>query len=228
MMAPVRKLPAEVDLRGKFQPVYDQGNLGSCTANAGGGVVQFKRMQARKLAFIPSRLHLYWWTRFIQNSVNEDSGASIRNTFKALNKYGFCHETIWPYKISQFKTKPSTAANNEAAGLKLVSYASVPQNGPAIQGALADGHPVVFGFSVFNNFKPNSKGMIPMPKKTDRVEGGHAVIAVGYKMISGSLYYIIRNSWGKGYGINGYCYMPAAYVESSKLASDFWIASLVP
>lgn len=223
-----RKLPAEVDLRGKFQPVYDQGNLGSCTANAGGGVVQFKRMQEHKTAFIPSRLHLYWWTRFIQGQTNEDSGASIRNTFKALNKYGFCHETIWPYKVSQFKTKPSKAANDEAAGLKLVSYASVPQNGLAIQGAVADGHPVVFGFSVFNDFRPNSKGLIAMPKKTDRVQGGHAVIIVGYKMINGSLYYIIRNSWGKGYGIDGHCYMPAAYVESSKLASDFWIASLVP
>lgn len=226
--APLRKLPEKVDLRPTFMPVYDQGNLGSCTANAGSGVVQFKRMQQRALAFIPSRLHLYWWTRFIQGQTNEDSGASIRNTFKALNKYGFCHETIWPYKVSTFKTKPSTPANNEAAGLKLVSYASVPQNGPAIKGALADGHPVVFGFSVFNNFQPNSKGFIPMPGKKDRVQGGHAVVIVGYFTQNGVEYAIIRNSWGKDYGINGHCYMPMAYILDPKLASDFWIASRVP
>src|SRR4029077_20855181 len=129
--APLRALgvlPPSVDLRTSCPPVVDQGELGSCTANAIAGALEFDQMK-EKLAdvFPPSRLFIYYNERVIEHTVNEDSGAMIRDGIKSVSKEGAPHETLWPYDISKFRIKPSAAAYKDAAKHRAILYQRVPQ-----------------------------------------------------------------------------------------------------
>src|SRR5438128_1286355 len=127
--APIRalqELPAQVDLRPSCPAVYDQGQLGSCTANAIAAAIQFERAkQGLKPDFVPSRLFIYYNERVIEGTVNSDSGAMIRDGVKSVATLGDCPETLWPYKIKKFAEKPPTAAFQQAIKCKAVQYQRV-------------------------------------------------------------------------------------------------------
>jgi C1A family cysteine protease len=223
--------PPLFDLRPQCPIIYDQGQLGSCTANALAGAFQFeqlKQIKKRSLSFIPSRLFIYYNERVLENTVNSDAGATLRNGIKTLNNNGVCSENLWKYKISKFKQKPP--ANCYASALKnqVQEYLSVNPTIPQIKQCLADGFPVAFGFSVYSSFMTDQvakTGIMSMPKDTDQLEGGHAVLAVGYDDAKSAL--IVRNSWGRSWGLNGYFYMPYAYTSLAQLTSDFWTIRLI-
>jgi C1A family cysteine protease len=212
-------------------PVYDQSALGSCTANAAAGILQFAMMNKSATPnpsaqlFYPSRLYIYWWERFIEGSVGYDSGASIRDSIKVLSTYGACSENMLPYDISKFTDKPSDSCVSQAKNFEVSSYQKVDNTSRAdLVAALSSGHPITFGFTVYESFESevvSSTGIVPMPDKNESILGGHAVVIMGYNATGN--YYVVRNSWGKGWGINGYCHMPAAYIENEDLANDFWI-----
>lgn len=225
----VLRLPAVVDLRPDCPPVYDQGQLGSCTANAIDGALQFERMKqslANASSLVPARLFIYWNEREIEGTVNSDSGAQLRDGMKTVATQGACFESgadAWPYNISKFKTKPPADCYTAAKGDEAIEYLSITPSVEQLQGCLASGYPFVFGFTVYESFessKVEKTGVVPMPKKGERVLGGHAVAAVGYDASKAT--FTIRNSWGPDWGMEGYCTMPAAYLSSPKLASDFW------
>ena len=114
--AMLRKLPARVDLTGKCPPVYDQGDLGSCTGNSIAAAIEFaERKEALARATTPSRLFIYYNERVIEHTVATDAGAMIRDGIKSVNRQGACRETTWPYKIGEFAKKPSAPAYKEAA-----------------------------------------------------------------------------------------------------------------
>lgn len=222
-------MPKIVDLRRACPPVYNQGNLGSCTANAAVFLVQYtEKEQTKTKRPVPSRLFHYYNTRVLQGTVNQDSGASIRNALKAFGS-GYCNETLWPYMPMQFKDKPSKAAYDAARGHILgdMMYARIQQSEAAIKQSLLNNDPVTFGFTVYNSFMRVGKdGMIPLPGKSETVEGGHAIAIVGYD--DAKKCFIIRNSWGAGWGASGYAYMPYDYILNQNLASDFWVVKQVP
>ena len=113
---------------------------------------------------------------------------------------------------------------------RAVQYKRVLRSAPAIKGILAQGSPVIIGFTVYESFEGNAiakNGIMPMPKTSEKVLGGHAVLVVGYKLINGQPYWIVRNSWGTGWGDGGYFYMPEAYLTTKGLASDYWTITLV-
>jgi C1A family cysteine protease len=217
-------LPPAVDLRAGCPEVYDQGNLGSCTANAIAGALEFDQMkQQQSDIFAPSRLFIYYNERVIENTVDQDSGAMIRDGIKSVSKQGAPHETLWPYDTAKFKTKPSPAAYKDAAKHRALLYQSVPQVLQQLQGCLADGYPFVFGFSVYESFESNAvatSGKVPMPKPKEKQLGGHAVLAVGYD--DASQRFIVRNSWGPKWGLAGYFTIPYKYLVDANLADDFW------
>src|SRR6266436_2634478 len=112
----LRALPPRVDLRKQCPPVYDQGQLGSCTANAIGGAIEFDQMKEKlPQIFIPSRLFIYYNERVIEGTVNTDAGAMLRDGIKTVAKQGACPEPMWPYLIARFKTRPSAACYAEGA-----------------------------------------------------------------------------------------------------------------
>jgi C1A family cysteine protease len=223
------KLPAKVDLRSHCPPVYDQGQLGSCTGNAIAGAVQFDReKQKLKPDFVPSRLFIYYGERVIEGTVNSDAGAQIRDGIKVVAKQGVPPETDWPYDIAKFADKPPPKAFADALKDLAVSYSRVSQTLSQMKGCLASGFPFVFGFTVYDSFESQDvakTGVVPMPASGESVLGGHAVLAVGYD--DGQQRFIVRNSWGTGWGMHGYFTMPYAYLTDRGLASDFWTIRLI-
>jgi C1A family cysteine protease len=223
----MRKLPVKIDLRTKCPSVYDQGALGSCTANALGGAFQFGQKKQAIPDFLPSRLFIYYNERVLINSVLSDSGAFIRDGIKTMNAQGVCNEKDWPYIIPQFTLKPPAALYKKARTNQVLSYLRLNNaNLNQLQSCLAEGFPFVFGFTVFESFQIISKnGIMPMPTPQEKRLGGHAVMAVGYD--DAKKMFIVRNSWSKNWGDQGYFYMPYSYITDTNRADDFWTIRLV-
>ena len=222
-------LPTKVDLRAKCPPVVDQGELGSCTANAIANAHRFDQMkQKAKSDFLPSRLFIYYNERAMEGSINSDSGAQIRDGIKTLSQQGACPETLWPYDITKFTKKPPAKAFTAAEKHQAVSYQSVVQTPSQMKGCLADGYPFVFGFSVYESFESPAMaktGLMPMPAPKEKNLGGHAVLAVGYD--DAKQVFIVMNSWSTGWGDKGFFYMPYAYLNDSNLADDLWTVRVI-
>jgi C1A family cysteine protease len=220
----VRQLPESVDLRPGCPPVYDQGQLGSCTANAIGGALEFAQIkQKSKSPFTPSRLFIYYNERVIEHTVDSDSGAQIRDGVKSVHKLGAPPETDWPYDINQFSQKPPEKAYTDAKNYQSILYQRVTPTLGQLKGCLASGFPFVFGFTVYESFESQemaNTGHLGMPGSGEKQLGGHAVLAVGYDDSSQS--FVVRNSWGADWGIKGYFTMPYPYLLQETLASDFW------
>jgi C1A family cysteine protease len=221
--------PVSIDLRPQCPPVYDQGQLGSCTANAIAGAIQFEQMK-QQLAqiFTPSRLFIYYNERVIEHTVASDSGAQIRDGIKCIAKQGDCPETEWPYNITKFKTKPPKNCYADALQYKAVSYQRLTPVLPQLKGCLASGFPFVFGFTVYESFESAQvakTGHASLPKSGEASIGGHAVMCVGYDDVK--QWFIVRNSWGPKWGMKGYFTLPYPYLISANLASDFWTIRVV-
>lgn len=224
-----QQLPTKIDLTKQCPPVYNQSNLGSCTANAIGAAFEFGQMkQNLPTVFMPSRLFIYYNERVIEKSVATDSGAQIRDGIKTVHKQGVCPETIWPYDINKFANKPLASAYKNALANQLLNYSRLPRDINHFKACLAEGYPFVFGFTVYDAFESDTvaaTGKLNMPKKNESVIGGHAVMAVGYN--DATQRFIIRNSWGNGWGKKGYFTMPYDYLLSENLSDDFWTMRLV-
>ena len=223
------RLPGSVDLRPKCPPVLDQGQLGSCTANALANAHLFNQLaQPGGQDQLPSRLFIYWNERNLEGTTNSDSGAQIRDGIKVLAKLGAPPEPLWPYAIAKFATKPPAKAYQAALSHQALTYQRVTQSLSQLKGALALGFPVVFGFTVYESFESPAvakTGIVPMPGAAERAVGGHAVMAVGYD--DSKQVFRVLNSWGSGWGQKGFFTIPYAYLVSSDLASDFWTLRLV-
>jgi C1A family cysteine protease len=216
------ELPTSVDLRLRCTPVQDQGELGSCTANALAGNVDYLEKQKIKKVLDFSRLFIYYNERVIDHTVNSDSGAMLRDGIKTLAKLGVCPESEWPYDVSKFTQQPSAKDYADALNYRITAYYRIVTL-EQMKHTLASDYPFVFGFSVYESFESATvaeSGIVPIPQKGERLLGGHAVMAVGYDDTKEQ--FIIRNSWGTSWGLKGYFLMPYAYLTTSHLASDFW------
>ncbi|WP_045769934.1 C1 family peptidase [Xanthomonas albilineans] len=235
------KLPPAVDLKPAF-PVYDQGRIGSCSANALAGAVQYGRAAHGELPdFIPSRLFIYYNERVIEGNVNYDSGAMLRDGIKSLHKLGVCPEKDWPYNVTPpahdggvfppgtaVRKRPNAACYKEASRYVITRYERVHQDISHLKACIASGTPFVFGFQVYDSWMNGTQPpatQIPMPTQNDKVLGGHAVLCVGYD--DSTQLFRIRNSWGDGVGEKGYFLMPYDYLVHPQLASDFWMIRMV-
>ena len=234
------KLPTSVDLRQWCSPVENQGSLGSCTANAAIGVVEYFENRAFGKFLDGSRLFLYKTTRNLMQETG-DTGAWLRNAMGALVLCGVPDEKYWPYKVEDFDKEPGSFVYSIADDYRSLKYFCHDSIGSNIAGSavldsvkkyLSTGIPSMFGFWGFGSFDNTSiPGGIPYPCPAEQAQWGHAIAAVGYddnkkikntkcnKETKGAL--LIRNSWGESWGEKGYGWMPYEYVLN-KLASDFW------
>lgn len=223
------ELPPMVDMTNSCPPVYNQGQIGSCTANALGTAFQFEQMRQNKPNWIPSRLFIYYNERAMEGTINEDSGAMIRTGIKSLVNEGVCPETMWKYIEHKFRVKPNAPAYAEALNNQVLEYQRItPHTLYEVKHCLATGHPVVFGFMIYESMmtdKVARSGYVPIPMSNERPIGGHAVIAVGYDDSKECL--IVRNSWGSNWGINGNFYLPYWYVTTLNVSADYWTIRLV-
>jgi C1A family cysteine protease len=235
-----KTLPKSIDLREWCSPVEDQGMLGSCTAHAGAGIIEYYERKSFGKHIDASRLFLYKVTRNLMK-IKGDTGAYLRTTIGAMVLFGVPPEDYWPYADDEkkFDKEPPAFCYAFAQNYQTIKYyRHDPPETPAntilnrVKTYLASGHPAMFGFTVYNSIEQADKtGNIPFPSSREKIEGGHAVAAVGYddsmktqnkygqKETTGAL--LIRNSWGKGWGEEGYGWLPYDYILKG-LAEDFW------
>jgi C1A family cysteine protease len=219
------ELPKTVDLREERSPIVDQGQLGSCTANAlASGLREHMLLKAGQPLTRLSRLFLYWHERSLEGTINEDSGAYLRDGMKVMASIGVAPDIDFPYEISRFTERPSQASEANAAAYKITSYERIIDVN-ALKAALAQGHPVAIGIPVyesFEGFNTAETGIVKLPKRGEQCLGGHAMLAVGYKTIKRTKYIIVRNSWGEGWGDKGYCYIPESFFTIYARNIDMW------
>ena len=213
-------LPELVDLRNFCSPVENQLTLGSCTAQALAGNLEFLDYKNSQQLENMSRLFIYYNERLIEGTINQDSGASLRDGIKTLAKAGCCAEKDWEYDITKFTQKPPILCYFRARKHKIEEYRSLLDQNELLN-CLAEGYPFVFGISIYESFETQEvakTGSVPMPAQTERNLGGHAIMAVGYDLKK--QIFIVRNSWGENWGDKGYFTLPFEYVN--RLAADFW------
>lgn len=225
------KLPNSVNLRNNKLPVFDQGSLGSCTAQSVSMAHMFNQYRQTKNFMIPSRLFIYYNERVMINTVNYDSGAYIRDGIKTLVKDGACEEIMWKYDISKFTIKPDSNCYKNALNHQAIQYFRVPQTVEQMTGCIASGYPFVFGFSVYDGFISNetaNSGILNVPKQNERLLGGHAVLCCGFNMKQKR--FLVQNSWGKNWGLpkmKGFFTIPFEYLENTDLSADMWTIRMV-
>ena len=199
--------------------VYDQGQLGSCTANAGVAA----RVMLNKLTVNLSRLFQYFEERKIEGDISQDGGAQMRDIGKAMQTYGICEESYFPYDITKFAVTPTNAAVTNALKYKIKSYISVATQDQIKQVLVLQQKPVLTGMDVYESFESAAvakTGKVPLPKKSEQLLGGHAVLIIGYN--DDKKWFVCRNSWGASWGDHGYFYLPYTYFTKG-LAYDFWV-----
>ena len=232
-------LPSVVDLRPWCSPIENQGALGSCTANAGVGIVEYFERRAYGKHIDASRLFLYKTTRNMLHWTG-DTGAFLRSTMGALVLFGVPPEEYWQYVVADFDKEPPAFCYAFAQNYQALRYYRLdPPTTPGdvvlarVKANLSAGLPTMFGFTVYNSYtQANTTGKIPYPTAGERIVGGHAIVAVGYDdsmkikntnagavETTGAL--LIRNSWGGGWGAAGYGWLPYEYILN-RLATDWW------
>lgn len=227
--ARARELPESADIRRYCSPIENQGALGSCTAQAVIGCAEFLHNRYRRPVVDGSRLFLYKVTRNVLGWTG-DTGAYIRTTMHALGAFGAPPERYWPHNIADFDVEPTPFAYSYARAYRGLCYYRHDRNGRSredllemIKRMMSYALPVVFGFTVYDF--GDDGGNFHMPEPGQRPYGGHAIVAVGYDDnhviddVPGAL--LIRNSWGTGWGQDGYGWLPYGYVLEG-LSSDFW------
>ena len=225
------KLPDKINLHDLIRlPILDQEDLGSCTANVSSNAILFYLKQHKKSEYQPSRLYIYYFSRLLENNINEDSGCNIRDVLKAISKYGACDELLYPYNTKKFKKEPPKNCIIDAKNkIQSIQYLSVNQNLNSIKNCLYRGYPIVLGVEMYDSFinkETIDSGDITMPDiETENNLGVHCILLTGYD--DNNKIFIFQNSWGDNCGKNGFFNIPYDYILSNELATDFWIISFI-
>jgi len=233
LKAAVKAVPPSVDLRAWCSPIENQQSLGSCTAQAGIGMIEYFQRRAFGKHVDASRLFLYKVTRNLLGWTG-DTGAYLRDTMKALVLFGAPPERYWPYALAKFDQEPDAFLYAMGDNYEALKYFRLDPAGSAPAAVLANvkvylaaGFPSMFGFTVYSSIpgSGDGKGEIPFPKAGESVLGGHAMLVVGYddakKIGTSKGAFLIRNSWGTAWGVAGYGWLPYDYILKG-LANDFW------
>ncbi len=238
-------LPVSYDLTSSMKDKLDQGSLGSCGPNTAAECIQCDQGLENLPVVLPSRLFIYWVTRYLMGTTNQDSGVDNRTMLKALAGYGYCPETLWlpngaGYDIRQFTRQPSKDCFQAAQANRITSYAAVTKTLDQMKGTNVTGFPFIFGFDVYQQIEGDeaaATGIIRDPSPGATPVGGHDMSLVGYDdqgfgipYFSGKGAFKLKQHWAGPndgwWGDNGYGYISYAYATGLH-ASDFWVVNSV-
>lgn len=225
------QLPAKFSLREKMPRIFNQLALGSCTANGIVAVLMAAGMKQGEAELMLSRLFVYYGERVIEGTVNEDSGAQIRDGIKVVASEGAPPESVWPYDIAEFAVRPPAVAYADAKHHEAIVYQRINPISPGapLRTALFNGYPIVKGFAVPERFESPSWNPetepLPLPTPSEGFIGGHCTVTVGWDFSLTRFKVPVfeeRNSWGTGWGEDGYYWSDARWLWNPELSSDFW------
>jgi C1A family cysteine protease len=224
----LEQLPRKIDWRGEMPPCDNQGPAGTCGPNMMAGELRYLQKKQGKPIIMPSRLFTYWITEAREGTEGTDSGVQIRDLIKATNASGFCPEIDWAYDLAKIPIQPPAECFAEAMDSQLLDYQRVDStNLSAIISALVFG-PVCMGFLVPQSFESDAvtrTGIMGMPGKHEPIVGGHAVLLSGVDRDANT--FLVRNSWGRDWGMDGYFSVPIPFFTDRKWANDFWLCRKV-
>lgn len=240
--------PPAFSLQQLCPPDDDQGMLGSCTANGSEAAFDMARFRQAGNFMRPSRLKIYYDTRAMEGTVGQDAGAQIADVVTVLStpKGGCCPETMWPYDVSQYQQKPSSECYTYGATNYVLQGQSVPQTLQDMKSVLVtEGAPIIIGMTVYagdhglESQACATDGLCGLPSAYDQLQpaGGHCVLVVGYddsqrvplpkhgifdsqRFSTGA--FLVRNSWGASWGLQGYFWIAYDYLLNPNFAQDFW------
>ncbi len=216
-LRPTVKIPEKIDYTEAITPVRDQGNEGVCVGFA--SVCGMKEYQEQKDYGKPVELSprfVYSECKKVDGSPNSE-GTSIRVAMKVLSETGVCRELLWPYSPHQ-TDNPRLGYLVDASKFKIQSYARI-LNLHELKLTLATHGPnVTIGVMVYQGMMTTKNGVVPLPKRRDRALGGHAIYPVGYN--DKTQFVKFKNSWGEGWGNNGFGYLPYRYI--TRYMIDAW------
>ncbi len=222
-------LPRHVDIHEKLPAIWNQGKQGSCTAHGNGAAYCAARKIAGQQVFMPSRAFIYYCEREEEGTIEHDVGATISDGVMVMKKWGVPPESVCPYDPDKLMTqKPSPAVYAEAEKHQTLTSDYVSHDTYALQQCLAQGWPIVFGFTVYQNFEDDAvikTGLMEMPRGA--AIGGHCVVACGYNSHN---YFMCRNSYGTDFGdpdFPGHFWIPPSYITNRQLAADFRVIKTV-
>lgn len=219
-------VPETGDLRATMPMVWDQATLLSCVPHGVLAVLQHVRMLnglEQKYPLIPSRLFPYYFGRKLDNSTDKNVGMSLRDGIKAVAKWGVCREDLWPYDVSKLKDEPTQEAQTAAFQHVVFEYKRVILNASSFLQALAAGNPIIIGSMLYSSFESDEvrdTGIVPMPVKGEWQAGGHCMVIVGWNTTTKQ--FLVRNSWGVDWGIDGHCWIPFEYFTTN-FTNAAWI-----
>jgi C1A family cysteine protease len=218
-----RHLPRSVDLRAGCPPVYNQGRLNSCSAHAIGAALWFDALKHGVGVHAPSRLFIYYNERSREKTIHRNATVSLRDGYKSVARAGACAEHLWPYRVERFKKRPPLRCYHAAKEHRAILYRRIARDLQHLKGCLAEGYPFTVGLSVFKGFEGHHvkrTGRVELPERGESLLGGHAVLVVGYD--DKSERFLVRNSWGRGWGMGGYFTIPYAYAFHKGYSWDYW------
>jgi len=202
-------LPESVDLRSEPNaPVWNQGSIGSCADQALAACMAHVAADQGSGVQVYSRLFLYGNAR---GWVKEDTGSSLRDAIKGVDRHGAPLEALWPYDVSKWQDSPPPEVWDAAQFRHEIEYYRLVTPESMKWGLAHEKKPFLFGVAIFDSFSPDSNGTIPMPRAGDRLEGGHAMTCMGYDDRRKA--WLVRNSWGADWGDGGHCWIPYAYLH---------------
>lgn len=227
--------PPVYSLKDKMPMIWNQGDTSSCTAHASLAAFVYNDMKDGKPEWMPSRMFTYFNARLLDGSQDADNGATVRDAIKGLAMYGVCQETDWAFDPNHINTHPGWHNYTLAKSNKVVNYLSVcntwddlATKQSQINATIASDEPVIFGATLYQSFESDEvekTGIVPMPVQDESIVGGHAIAIVGYD--DNKQQYLVRNSWGEDWGIDGYCLFPYEYVLNPNLCLDFYVVRSV-
>jgi C1A family cysteine protease len=220
----VKNVTKKSKLSYKISPlanILDQGNYGSCVANA----FSYSISSQTKKTLLISRMYLYDFSRLLDySSLDQDAGTTIRSACSAIKKYGSVPEVLFKYNYKNFYNLPTLTTIKNSKLFKKFQYTFINQDLISLKSFINTyDNPIIFGFMVYSSFfNVDNSGLVTLPNTdTETLEGGHCMCIIGYDDTKNNGVFVCANSWSTSWGDKGYCYIPYAYLLDPNLAADF-------
>ncbi len=220
MIAAAPRVPSSKDLRAAWWKIGDQGSTGSCVGWAtADSVLRWQFVNAKRIKNDELLSPRFVWmasketdpfnsrpTTFIENE-----GTSLKAALDIARKFGVVKDSALPFASGKLWPGDAKTFYAHAAQLKALAYVNLGTNLTAWRNWLATKGPILTRLDVDDPWQNvGSDGNLDAYDAASQ-QGGHAVALVGYKPGR----FIVRNSWGTGWGDKGYAYASLAYAQEA-------------